>query len=150
MLGPTASEKKIELCSESMSLFLDVRKSIQDMRIRRVHRQAEYSEGFLASATKISDYIWKKIKNFVREKPVPAVYDPDFWYQSQINEKKWAGAPSRYCEAGTGQVYSYLVANQRFVVEVKEKIVLDENFEEEDDEDGLETDDEDVDVLAAD
>lgn len=144
MLGPTASVKKLEITQDHMKLFIDLRKSIRNLCIRRVDDFDGYPDGFVASVTLLEAYIWKKINNFICENPREVHYTKNFWYTLQINTKKWTEAPSAVCEAGSTQVYSYLEKNQKFVVECKEKLTVTDNSDAEEDDAGVETDEEDM------
>lgn len=103
-----------------------------------------YNSSFIADAQKITDHIKDMVWKDTGKKPKEVEFDCNFWNKYEMSEVQTDVSPSKLCEEGTRQVVPYLVRNQKFIVEVKEKLVIvgddtpDQDEEEESDDEGVE------------
>ena len=124
MAGPATTHDKLKLNSGNLASFLTMRKGLQKLRIHHKDADGKYSDAFHVDANKISKYIMKRIGHNIKENPSDAEYDRDWWYQIELSDDKGEVSPSELCEEGSRQVCSYLVRNQKFIVETRERLVI--------------------------
>jgi hypothetical protein len=149
MNGPSASDNKIMLTSETLALFIQMRQGLRKLAIHHKEKEDGYSDDFETDSYIVSDCIKRKVDHFTGEEPKKAKFNPNFWYQVIKGTNPETEPPSDKCEAGSFKVVDYLVRNQKFIVKVREKLkVVDESpepedwesEEEEEDDNGYESD----------
>ena len=153
MNGPTASDNKLKMTSETLALFIEMRQGLRKLAIHHKHKEDGYSDDFETDAYIIRDYIKRKVDHFTGEEPTEAAFNSNFWYNVIKGQNSNDTPPSDVCEQGSYKIADYLVRNQKFIVKVRERlrIVPDqpdepeepadyEEDEEEEEEDGYESD----------
>jgi hypothetical protein len=133
MNGPAATAEHLTLTSETLSMFINMRRGLRKLVIHRKECKDGYNPDFTADAGLVTAYLLRKIEFDELDEPPELEFDCDFWYTFTKNPANTLTPPSDICEEGALKVADYLVRNQKFIVEIREKIVIlnDANEEEE-------------------
>jgi len=86
-----------------------------------------------ADVKKIANYIRQKVGHVFGKKPPTLDYYRDFWYDLDLHQGKYQQTPSHRSEVGGDQVIKWFTNNQRFLTEIRDKVVQTADDEEESD-----------------
>ena len=106
--------------------------------------KGEYHKDFAADSQLLFDHILASLDVTTGRSVKTVKWRKDTWYQEGTSKTKYKESCSDISEEGSRKIYDWFVNNQRFIKEVKEKIVIvgeatvDEDREEEDDEEYFE------------
>jgi hypothetical protein len=141
MNGPNSTSARLQLTSTSQNHTLELHRSVHNLPKTRARPGEGYMPATAADVKKIADYIRLKVGHAFAENPPTKEYDRDFWFDLDLNENKYQGDPTLRCEVGSDKIISWFVNNQRFLTEIREKLVQTNIPDEEsDDSDDSDTD----------
>lgn len=142
MNGPNSTPARLQLTSLSQNHTLDLHRSVRKLPKTRGTPEEGYMPATLADVKKIANYIREKVGHAFGKTPPTLDYDRDFWYDLDLNQNKYEGDPCLRCEVGSDKIVDWFVNNQKFLTEIREKLVKTNNPDEEIDDSG----DSDVDI----
>jgi len=108
MNGPTASDNKLKMTSETLALFIEMRQGLQKLAIHHKHKEDGYSDDFETDAYIIRDYIKRKVDHFTGEEPTEAAFNSNFWYNVIKGQNSNDTPPSDVCEQESYKVAAIL------------------------------------------
>jgi hypothetical protein len=126
MNGPSTTSHHLGLTSETLAMFIDLRLSTQKLVIHHSSTQDGYNSNFIADAKLVTNFLMRKlnISDLDATQPPERDFDCDFWYTLSANPQFTVKAPSDICEEGGTKVADYVVQNQKFIVQIRERIVI--------------------------
>ncbi len=126
MNGPSTTSHHLGLTSETLAMFIDLRRSMQKLVIHHSSAQDGYNSNFIADAKLVTSFLMQKlnISDLDATEPPERDFDCDFWYAHSANPQFSVKAPSDICEEGGTKVADYVVQNQKFIVQIREKVVI--------------------------
>jgi hypothetical protein len=144
MNGPNSTPGRLQLTSVSQNHTLDLHRSVRKLPKSRGTPEEGYMPATLADVNKIANYIRTKVGHVFGKVPPPMEYDRDFWFDLDLNQNKYEGEPSLRCEIGSDKILHWFLNNQKFLTEIRQKLV--KTGKPDDDDDGNEDSDSDLDL----
>ena len=121
---------QLTLTALSLNSTLKVHQSVRNLEKHHTTPEGGYSRSTETDAEAIFQYIWGKIQINQGNMVTNVKWKKSFWYQEGESQGNYTEECSHILECATDGILDWFTKNQRFIKEVKEKVVISAAVEE--------------------